>query len=110
MKRRQFLAMASAIPLVTASCTASLQEAAQEKSDRIGGVSLCLNAYSFNGLLRTDEMSIAQLLTFSKDTGFHGVDLTAYYIPSYPEVPSDKILYNIKQTAFRLGIALRTCK
>ena len=106
MKRRQFLAMTSTLPLVTASCTASLQEAAQEKSDRIGGLSLCLNAYSFNGLLRTGEMSITQLLTFSKDTGFHGVDLTAYYIPGYPEVPSDKILYNIKQTAFRLGIAI----
>jgi len=69
-------------------------------------ISLCLNAYSFNNLLRNGRMSLEQLFRFAKETGFNGVDLTAYYIPGYPDVPADDVLYNIKRTAFRLGLAL----
>jgi len=34
------------------------------------------------------------------------VDLTAYYIPGYPEVPEDKVLFEIKRSAFKLGLAI----
>ncbi len=51
-------------------------------------------------------MSLEQLFRFAKDTGFQGVDLTAYYIPGYPDVPADEVLFNIKRMAFRLGLAL----
>ena len=32
------------------------------------------------------------------------LDVTAYYIPSYPEVPSDEYIYELKRKAFGLGI------
>jgi sugar phosphate isomerase/epimerase len=67
---------------------------------------LCLNAYSFNRMLLNDEMSLKELFLFAAQTGFVGVDLTAYYIPDYPEVPEDKILFGIKRMAFRHGLAI----
>ncbi len=70
------------------------------------GPALCLNAYSFNRMLLNGEMSLKELFLFAAQTGFMGVDLTAYYIPGYPEVPEDKILFNIKRMAFRHGLAI----
>ena len=32
------------------------------------------------------------------------LDITAYYIPTYPEVPSDEYIYELKRKAFSLGI------
>lgn len=101
MHRRQFLHIASVLPW-TRQATAGLQG---EDTNRIP-ISLCLNAYSFNNVLRAGKMSLEQLFRFAKDTGFQGVDLTAYYIPGYPDVPSDEVLYKIKRMAFRLGLAL----
>lgn len=67
---------------------------------------LTLNAYSFNHELLHGEMSIPDLFRFAAETGFHGVDLTAYYIPGYPEVPEDSVLFDIKRQAFRWGLAI----
>ena len=101
MQRRQFLHMASAFSLAgTAPAAKSYGDLQKEGSNRIP-ISLCLNAYSFNSLLRNGKMSLEQLLRFAKDTGFQGVDLTAYYIPGYPDVPSDEVLYQIKRMTFR---------
>jgi len=106
MHRRQFLHMTSVLPLAGTAVTFGKQEnPPQEDINRIP-ISLCLNAYSFNSLLRSGEMSLEQLFQFTKDTGFQGVDLTAYYIPGYPDVPADEVLYKIKRMAFRMGLAL----
>jgi len=67
---------------------------------------ISLNAYSFNRPLLAHEMSLEELFQFAAETGFMGVDLTAYYIPGYPEVPEDKILFDIKRTALLKGIAI----
>ena len=66
--------------------------------------SICLNAYSFNWQLRNGDMSLEDMFRFAAETGFEGVDLTAYYIPVYPDVPPDEVLFGIKKMAFRLGI------
>ena len=106
MHRRQFLHMTSALPWARTAVAFGKQENLPRKDiDRIP-ISLCLNAYSFNSLLRSGEMTLEQLFQFTKDTGFQGVDLTAYYIPGYPDVPADEVLYNIKRMAFRMGLAL----
>jgi len=106
MQRRQFLYMTSAFPLAGTGLAAGVQgDPPRKDSDRIP-ISLCLNAYSFNNMLRDGEMSLEQLFRFAKDTGFQGVNLTAYYIEGYPDVPADEVLYNIKRMAFRLGLAL----
>lgn len=65
-----------------------------------------LNAYSFNGPLMKGEMNLDQLLEYCAANQLDAVDLTAYYFPGYPEVPSDEYLYHIKQKAFLLGLEL----
>ncbi len=65
-----------------------------------------LNAYSFNSPLTKGEMNLDQLLEFCAVTQFDAVDITAYYFPRYPEVPSDEYLYHIKQKAFLLGLEI----
>jgi len=65
-----------------------------------------LNAYSFNGPLTKGEMNLDQLLEFCAANQLDAVDITAYYFPGYPEVPSDEYLYHIKQKAFLLGLEI----
>ena len=70
------------------------------------GCTLALNAYSFNAPLLAGEMTLDELFRFARETGFSAVDLTAYYIQGYPEVPPDKLLFAIRKSAFKLGLAI----
>ncbi|MDO9039759.1 MAG: sugar phosphate isomerase/epimerase family protein, partial [Bacteroidota bacterium] len=65
-----------------------------------------LNAYSFNGPLMKGEMNLDDLLEYCAANQFDAVDITAYYFPGYPEVPSDEYLYHIKHKAFLLGLEI----
>jgi len=65
-----------------------------------------LNAYSFNDPLSKSKMNLDDLLEFCAENQFDAVDLTGYYFPGYPEVPSDEYLYHIKQKAFLLGLEI----
>lgn len=65
-----------------------------------------LNAYSFNDPLSKGKMNLDDLLEFCAENQFDAVDLTGYYFPGYPEVPSDEYLYHIKQKAFLLGLEI----
>jgi sugar phosphate isomerase/epimerase len=65
-----------------------------------------LNAYSFNGPLMKGDMNLDELLEYCAANQFDAVDITAYYFPGYPEVPSDEYLYHIKQKAFLLGLEI----
>ena len=51
-------------------------------------------------------MTIDNLLDYCAGEGFDGVDLTGYYFPGYPDVPSDEFIYNVKRKAFRLGLGI----
>jgi sugar phosphate isomerase/epimerase len=65
---------------------------------------MSLNAFSFNGPLMDKKMNLNTLLETCAEIGFDGVDITGYYFPEYPNVPSDEYLYHIKRKAFRLGL------
>ncbi len=67
---------------------------------------ISLNAFSFDKPLRAGTMTIDDLLDYCAKTGFDGVDLTGYYFPGYPAVPTDEYIYHVRQRAFRLGIEL----
>jgi len=69
-------------------------------------IRISLNAYSFNTPLREGRMTLDDLLDFCAAEGFDGLDITGYYFPGYPAVPSDEIIYHIRKKAFRLGIDL----
>jgi len=102
MKRRSFI-KASSFALVGATGIQSSNAEVQNSSGY--GITPSLNAYSFNKALLEEGMCLDKLFLFAAQAGFTAVDLTAYYIPGYPEVPEDNILYEIKRDAFRTGIS-----
>jgi hypothetical protein len=65
-----------------------------------------LNAYSFNRPLLDGTVSIGELIEFCADTGFEGIDITAYYFKGYPQVPPDEYLFDIKRKAFKAGLEI----
>jgi len=67
---------------------------------------ISLNAYSFDKPLKAGTMTLDDLLEFCSMTGFDGVDITGYYFPGYPNVPSDEVIYHVRKKAFRLGVEL----
>ena len=102
MKRRSFLRTSS----IALAGTAGIPSAGKIITDPAEySPTLSLNAYSFYDALLNGEMSLNNLFQFAATTGFSAVDLTAYYIPGYPELPNDDLLYEIKRKAFRTGIS-----
>jgi sugar phosphate isomerase/epimerase len=71
-----------------------------------GRLKISLNAYSFDKPLRLGSMSIIDLLDYCARVGFEGVELTGYYFPGYPVVPSDDYIYEVKRKAFKLGLEI----
>jgi sugar phosphate isomerase/epimerase len=73
-------------------------------------VKTSLNAYSFNELLvkgskgEKGGMTMFQLLDFTAEQNFDAIDLTGYFFPGYPNVPSDEYINTVKKRAFQLGI------
>jgi len=69
-------------------------------------VKISLNAYSFNAPLVSGEMTMDDMLDFAAQRGFEGIDLTGYYFPGYPKVPTDEYIAHIKRKAFGLGLEI----
>ncbi len=92
------------------------QPAAAKQKDlsvqREGGsyVKTSLNAYSFSKALndkikgRGNGMSLFQLMDFAAENNFDAVDLTGYFFPGYPAVPSDEFINDVKKYAFQQGL------
>src|SRR3954471_20825197 len=79
---------------------------------RVGGayIKMSLNAYSFSKLLndkikgRGNGMSLFDLMDYAAENNFDAVDLTGYFFPEYPKVPSDEFIHDVKRYAFQLGL------
>ncbi len=71
-----------------------------------GFLKTSLNAYSFSTPLTDKSMNLEDLLDFCAEHNFEGVDLTGYYFPDYPRVPTDEYIYHIKRKAHLLGISI----
>jgi sugar phosphate isomerase/epimerase len=73
-------------------------------------VKISLNAFSFTKPLldkvrgRGEGMSLFEMMDWSAQHGFDGVDLTGYFFPGYPNVPSDEFINEVKRYAFKLGL------
>lgn len=110
VKRRNFLRSALAIPALANSNF--LLGTPLSKSNKTNSISpgdklkISLNAYSFNTPLTNGSMNLDHLLEFCSGTIIQAVDLTGYYFPGYPAVPSNEYIYHIKQKAFRLGLGI----
>jgi len=97
MNRRHLLAGIAAAPLF----------AGHELKRRPGTrVKIGLNAYSFNKPLMAGTMKLPDVIDYCAQQQIDGVDLTGYYFPGYPNVPSDEYLYALKRTAFLNGVTI----
>jgi len=74
-------------------------------------IKLALNAYSFNDLLigkgqpdNKPTLTLPELLDWCAVQNIEAIDVTGYYLPGYPGVPSDEYIYELKRKAFKLGI------
>jgi sugar phosphate isomerase/epimerase len=97
MQRRTMLAGMMGGPLMAASVV---------ERRRGSHVKLALNAYSFNKPLMAGTMKIADVIDFCAENDLEGVDLTGYYFPGYPNVPSDNYIYGVKRHAWMNGVTI----
>ena len=114
LNRRDFIRGASLWPLCAAAELSGATAGAKEPIKRTGGSSLktSLNAYSFSKLLndqvkgRGPGITLFDLLDFCARHEFDGCDPTGYFFPTYPKVPPDEYINNLKRRAFELGIGI----
>ncbi len=107
LQRRRFLQTLIALPAATTAIILNdnAKGYAQTTTPKAGTrLKVSLNAFSFNDPLTKSKMNIDELLEFSAATGFDAIDLTGYYFPGYPIVPSDEYIYHLKRKAFLLGL------
>ncbi len=69
-------------------------------------IKIGLNAYSFNKPLLAGKMTIPDVIDYCAQQQLDGVDLTGYYFPGYPNVPSDEFIYAVKRAAFLNGVTI----
>jgi sugar phosphate isomerase/epimerase len=107
--RRKLLKSLLAVPLLNPGVLVGSPIPEKATAFPLQGTSalkVSLNAFSFNGPLSSGKMTIEDMLTFCASKGFLAVDITAYYFPGYPAVPSDDYLYKVKRKAFSLGVEI----
>lgn len=88
--------------------------AAQKPIERKGGsyIKISLQAYAFSKLLndnskgRSAGMSLSDLIDYSAQNNFDAVDLTGYYFPGYPQIPTDEYIYGLKKKAYELCVEI----
>jgi len=97
MQRRMMLAGMMGGPLMAASVV---------ERKRGSHVKLALNAYSFNKPLMAGTMKIADVIDFCAENDLEGVDLTGYYFPGYPKVPTDEFIHSVKRHAWMNGVTI----
>jgi len=84
-----------------------------QKAHKVYPLIPSLNAYSFSDLMSAKDArdkqqvySLFNLLDWCAAKHIKGLDPTAYFFPTYPEVPSDEYLRKFKERAAKLGITL----
>lgn len=99
----------SFLSLISCKQEQPIETALKQKQDIIPA----LNAYSFADLLRaksqrSDEQvyTLFNLLDWCASKEIKALDPTAYFFPTYPEVPSDEYLQRFKKRAGDLGIVI----
>ncbi|MES2328638.1 MAG: sugar phosphate isomerase/epimerase family protein [Bacteroidota bacterium] len=106
-ERRKFLQSLVATSAVIGTGSFSIAHAKERKA-AVGSDSnrfkISLNAYSFNGPLTSKKTNLDEVIEFCAKTGFDAIDITGYYFPGYPEIPTDEYIYHLKNKAHRLGL------
>ncbi|WP_338877416.1 sugar phosphate isomerase/epimerase family protein (plasmid) [Spirosoma sp. SC4-14] len=105
-----WLTTLSILLLMSTTFTIALAQGS-EKENYPAHIKLALNAYSFNDMLTGNRqkdnkptLTLPELLDWCATQNIEAVDLTGYYFPGYPGVPTDEYIYELKRKAFKLGI------
>jgi len=56
--------------------------------------------------LKNGKTNLGEVMEFCARENFDAIDLTGYYFPGYPEVPSDEYIFKLKRKAHQLGISI----
>jgi sugar phosphate isomerase/epimerase len=110
--RRDFLKRASLIPICAVGGLGLENFSAAAESSAESTLKVSLNAYSFNRMLndairnRGPGITLIQVLEFAAKNKFDGFDATGYYFPSYPKVPPDSYVDELKRKAGDLGVGI----
>ena len=105
--RRGFLARSLAIAASVFVAAFQTALAAGEVKRRSGTkIKLALNSYSFNRPLMAGQMSLDDVIDYCAAHNIDGVDLTGYYFPGYPKVPTDEYIYGLKKKAYLNGVSI----
>ncbi len=109
-ERRKFLksvVTASAVAgIANIPFTAGSQEVKKINSAAGNRFKISLNAYSFNNPLTNKKTTLDEVLEFCAKENFDAIDMTGYYFPGYPEIPSDEYIYHLKRKAHTLGVEI----
>ena len=103
LTRRRALLSVLAAPLVPGAVRTAGEP---QHPVRRSKIKLSCNLYSFNGPLRSGEMTLEQAIDFCAELGFEAVDPTGYYFPGHPAPPSDAYVHAVKRRAFLNGLAV----
>ena len=102
--RRNFIKSLMLMPTLTT--VGSISNLTIYEKPKKGYLKTSLNAYSFNDPLIAKNMTLDDLLDYCAEHNFDGVDLTGYYFPNYPQVPTDEYIYHIKRKAHLVGVSI----
>lgn len=102
--RRTFLQNLALTPLILGSSKLLAFNNQRDFKLKKRRVQYSINAYSFNAMLRSGEMTFFDMMEFCAELGMDAVDITGYYFSSYPEIPSNKELFALKRKALDLGL------
>ena len=109
VQRRKFIQSLTAFSAVAGLGTPSLANETVFRKDVVRNdnrFKISLNAYSFNDPLRKGTTHLEAVMDFCAKENFDAIDLTAYYFPGYPEIPSDEYIFHLKRKAHQLGLAI----
>jgi sugar phosphate isomerase/epimerase len=121
--RREFIRSASLAPVCAAAAiglngprAAAVDGSGEEfkpaKLAGTGALKVSLNAYSFSRLLndpikhRGPGVTLLELVDFCAKNKFEGFDPTGYFFPTYPAVPPDSYITDLKNKARDAGIGI----
>jgi sugar phosphate isomerase/epimerase len=103
------MALATIAMLFLGTSSITAQRTDYQKHDPF--IKLALNAYSFNDMLtgkgqpnNKPSLTLFELLDWCATQNIEAIDVTGYYFPGYPGVPTDQYIYDLKHKAFSLGI------
>src|SRR5882724_3150011 len=108
MKRRNF--MKHGMGAIAASALLGqpkeLLAAGETKRPSGSRIKLALNSYTFNAPLTAGKMTLDDVIEYCAAHNIDGVDLTGYYFPGYPVVPSDEYIFKLKRKAYLNGVTI----